>query len=286
MGALIRIELNKALHARLTWLAFAVGVGLAVASGVYGVVSYHVSLGPILRFIDSTYQSPYGMSSFTYWIASGFSGSVPIPNLFFLLSPLIIGLGYSWSLHAELSSGYAQQLLLRESRVRYYGAKFVVTFLVGALTIAVPFIVNMVIVSCFIPAYQPEAEDSLYIGMYDKTMLSQLYFRMPWAYVAARIGIAFGLAGLWAVVVLGISLFIRNRVAVIVLPFVVLLVIKYVSERIFGNLEWGASLTIIDHLRADGDSIIYGWPVLVGGAVVMLLAALVMPLLAKKRDVL
>ena len=83
------------------------------------------------------------------------------------------------------------------------------------------------------------------------------------------------------------SLLVRNRVAIVALPYVALLAFKYVSESlcVIAGSRWGG-FTILDQLRARGDQFYYtGWSVL-ADMLVLALIALVVPLLMRKRDVL
>lgn len=216
-------------------------------------------------------------------------GTASVPALFFLVAPLVVALAYSRSLCSELRGGRALQAIVRTSRTRCYGVKALVAFVAGGLAVAVSLAVNFAILACFLPLYTPDVGDILYTGASSDAVMSGLFYTAPAAYVALRLLLDFVLASLWAMAVLGVSTILRNPVALIVLPYMAVLVAKYVTERLYilmPDIVWRQSIALIDLLRARGDAFHYGWEAVAVAALAMPLLAVAPTLLPKGRDAL
>ena len=137
------------------------------------------------------------------------------------------------------------------------------------------------------PLYTPSIIDVTAFGIYSQVPLSQLFYQVPWLFVITRLLIDFALAGLWATLVLGLSLFLRNRVVLMVGPYLILIALKYGSEQLYALIHFsGPSITLIDLLRSSGDAYNYTLGSLAACALLMLLTSVVLPLVARTRDVL
>lgn len=285
MKTLLALEMRRALSNRLFVLALSIGLIIAIAAAVEAVVHFETWYPQGLSVIDKSFRSQFALSAWTLWMPMASMRS--IPNLFFFIAPLLIGLAYAWSCRDDLRSGYAVSLLTRANRVRCYAAKACATFVSGGLVVAFPLVVNLLILLCCIPCYPPEAADAVSTGLYVRVFWSELYFSHPAWYAVARTLLDFVLAGLWATAVLAFSLLVRNRVAIVALPYVALLAFKYISESlcVIAGSRWGG-FTILDQLRARGDQFYYtGWSVM-ADVLVLAVVTLAIPLLMRKRDVL
>ena len=266
-------------------MCLVLGVGIAVAAAVDSIVGYRDFTDEGLPYLETSYRSQFAKSAFTQWMPMSVLRSVP--NLFFFAAPLLVALAYSWSWRSDLTGGYAAQLLTRAPRGRVYAAKAIAAFAAGAAVVGVPLLVNLAVVLCFVPAFTPSIVDVVYTGLWVRVFLSGLLYTQPVLYVIVRLALDMLLAGLWATAVLAFSCLARNRVAIVALPYIAAIVVKFVSENLYALLgrDWG-SLTVLDQLKARGDQYYYGWgPVLLDMAV-LLAFSVVVPLLARRRDVL
>ena len=285
LSTLVAIEWRKLLQCRPFWVVLAVGIVCASVAAAGEVASYLQDEPTRVSRMEYTYQQPFALSPYTRWI--------PVDriefwaNLFVFIAPMLIALAYSWSLRSELLSGYAQKLYVAVTRPRYYLSKALVTFVAGGLIVAVPLVIDFIILACFLPLYTPSIIDVTAFGIYSKVPLSQLFYQAPWAFVAVRLLIDFVLAGLWATLVLGLSLFLRNRVVLMVGPYLALIALKYGSEQLYALAHFsGPSITLIDLLRSSGDAYNYTLGSLTVCTLIMLLASVVLSLVARRRDVL
>ncbi len=285
MSPLLKLELGRAFGNRLFLLCLVLGVGIAVVAAVESTVTYYADFNQVMPYLETSFMSQFAQGAFTLWMPTAVMRSVP--NLLFFIAPLLAALAYSWSWRSDIKSGYAASLLMRTSRSQWNRAKAVAAFLAGGSVVSLPLLVNLAIILCCVPAYTPDITDVVYTGLWRKVFLSEVLYKCPAAYVALRLCLDFLLAGLWATTVLSLSRFMRNRVAIVALPYLGLVVVKYVSEALYvmTGVQFGA-LTILDHLKARGDQFYYDWPPLLIGIATMVAISVAIPLLTRERDVL
>lgn len=288
MGALVRLEMRRALGGRCFAAALGIGTTLGLLAAIEPVQRYLVYVLPHQTdpaYMAARYTQQFSVNAYTSWAPMNMYHAVP--NLMFLLMPVLIAFAWSWSVRADVESGYAQALLTRSTRGRCYAAKACAAFLAGGIVAAVPLVANLLAVACFIPFQTPSILDQTYHGIFPATTFSGLFFSHPALYVLARTGIDFALGGLWAMAVLGLSLLLRNKVSVVVMPFIAVVVVKAVMDGAYdlaGQISdcW----TIIDHLKASSDSGYYtGW-MLLADALALLTASIALPFTTRRRDVL
>ncbi len=295
--SVLSLELKRALGNR--WFVLSLGILTAIALFGAAVRSYVIAgrLNIVtLPYIDTTYWYLSAFSSFTSWIAVNHLDTAT--ELFFVLVPLLVLMGYSWSLASDLKSGYFEQLVTRAPRRRCYTARLLATFTAGGLLVVVPLVLNLMLLSLFLPSWNPDVVDMFYttVGgasdVSNNAIFTSLFYANPALFVAARVLLDYVLCGLWATTVLALSIFIRNRVALIVVPYIMLLLAKHLGQRLYvamrtnGHEGFGFSLTLFDQLRAAPDGFYCpGWLTLLCIAL-MLGISLGLPLLARKKDIL
>lgn len=253
-SSLLRLEFSRAFTNRLFLICLTLGIGIAIVAAVESTTGYYADLEQVMPYIENSFMNQFAQSAFTLWMPNAVMKSVP--NLFFFISPLFVGLTYAWSWRSDIKSGYAACLLMRTTRAQWYKAKALAVFVAGGAVVCVPLLVNLAIVLCFVPAYTPDIIDVVYTG-------------------------------LWGTTVLTLSQFIRNRVAIVALPYIGLIVIKQVSDSlaVLTGIQPGA-LTILDQLKARGDQFYYGWEPICASVVAMLAISLAIPALTQRRDLL
>ena len=281
----LRCELKKAFCNWWMLVCLAVGIGLVVyhactylQDSVYWLESCHT-----YSSVRAPDYSP--LSCYCRNILTGFEDVASW--LFFTLAPLMITLAYAWSYQSERSTGYVYSMLVRTDRVSYYAAKYCATFIAGGTVVVVPLIASYITAACMLPAYMPDHFDFLYIIIQIYDFLGSLFWSNPALYMVAHIALDFVFAGLWATFVLALSLVIKNRVALIVVPYICMFLLKELGDRLhtFTDLT-PVSLTLFDQLRGHAEpSINYTW-VLIVEMLLLFVAGIAIPYLLKGRDVL
>jgi len=253
MRSLIVMEIKKALGNKWFLIALVIGLGLAVHSAVGNGTYFNSVIYDNLSFMQDAYISLSLASPFNLSLIADFNQ--PTTDLFFLVLPLLAVIPYSWSLASEEKSGYFQQVVTRCSRRHYFTAKSIATFLSGALVITIPVIVNFIILACVFPFYVPDVMESIYHGVFLESIWSDLYYTMPFAYFALYWTVVFVFSGLWAAFVSAVSHFLKNRVALLIVPYLLLQGLYYLDYSVFVSLfDAHVDITPFVYLRSAGDA--------------------------------
>lgn len=283
MGALVRVELCKAIKNKWFVIAVVLGCLLALVSAVGNILLGLQFEAQNISYMKVTYQELSALSLYHFWIVTDLTQ--PATDLFFLLVPLLVVLPYSWSLASELKNNSISHSLTRTTPIKYYGAKLFAAFVAGSLSVSIPIVLNFVVCACFLPAYVPQISAVIYLAIAQGTLWSYLFYTTPLLYSALMVLINFLFGGLWAMVVMSLAIFIKNRIALICGPFLVLLFIKFFESRVFSfNAHFG--FTPFTYLRGiGGDFFSNGW-VVCGEYVVFFVFVCIVLSLFCRRDVL
>ncbi len=151
--------------------------------------------------------------------------------------------------------------------------------------IALPLVVNFFTIAGFFPAYTPEVYDAMYNGIFDDNLWSYYFYNAPVVYVLLYLVLDFVLCGLWATFTMLVAVVCRNRVVSLTTPYLCLLVLQFINERIFlalGGIR-GFQLSLFENLRAfTANYVQNGWIILGEGTVLVLAAAILMATFLRK----
>lgn len=214
------VELRKALINPWFTTALAVGCTLAITSIAGNIALYDETLSYVLPTVSFSDPETSSMSLFRFLLFTDFIQ--PSTDLFYALLPLLAVLPYSWSLAQEQRRGYLQNVCQRTTRARCFTCKASAAFVAGALVVAVPLLINLLIGLCFIPTYTTSIATVIYTGIYDTNLWSSLYYLNPPAYCTLFIVLNAGFSGLWAAFVLLIGLFFADSTRLLAGSFIAL----------------------------------------------------------------
>ena len=182
MSSILKIEFEKLRKTKSFWaimlfLVFitstvAITRSLEVGGSVGGINPAEPRAENGYFFEDN---SAYAISLYNVWIGS-ISGDLFFTTIFYFILPLAATLPFSFSLSDESKSGYLRQMTLKKGQMRYYFAKYIVTFTSGFLLAAIPLLINVIITACYIPAYKPDPLEQLYSGQYYGQYLANIFY--------------------------------------------------------------------------------------------------------------
>lgn len=271
MKHMLRIELRKVFHNWLFVITLGIAVGIAIWSGVSAILLYTNDRTMLLvkaEMMGVAINPDHGLITlFNKWIGQDYVAMAT--SLFYLLLPILAVLPYAWSYYSERKSGYMKQIITREHRSTYFVSKYIVTFISGAIVILIPMMLNFMLVSAFIPAASPDVNYQIYYSMPVGSMGSELFYEHPYLFVLFRLLLAGLFAGLTAGCVIALSFFIRNRFAVLLIPFLLFLGINYFSG-LLGNYINGIELSPIKFIHGGNTGFPQLWVVLLYVAVLFL----------------
>ena len=283
MLRLVRIECSKALKNRWFHIALGIACALALISAI-GNIAFHQANG-VTQLYEHKYVSPSPDSCYRYWISLDFLQ--PTSTLLYQLLPLLAVIPHAWSLGAELKSGYIAQTYSRTSRRRYAVAKHLSCAASASLIAIVPIALNFILLACFIPAYQPDVYEVIYLGVYEDMLWSELFYTQPVVYIILYTILPGIICALWAGFVMALSYFVGNRVILIAAPYLFLFIVQFINDRIFlaaGNLT-GFQLGLGNNMRAGTDvHLQVGWVIALECAM-LALGAIALIAVGNKKDV-
>lgn len=280
MMPIIKVELSKAL--RNPWFAISMGIGclLAILSAWQYVPIYEFTPNP-----DKFYY-PDSQGCFQAWMSLSATST---PMLFYQLLPLLVVTPYACSLASEFKDGYVAQVYTRASRGTYLAAKYIAVCISAGLVAVAPQLLNLLFLACVHPAYLPDVNTAMYYGaVFWDSVGSWLYYNVPLLYVALYCAIDFALCGLWACFVLSLSLLVQNRVLLLTLPYLGLLALAFVNERIFfalGGIK-GVELNLFENLHGYLSAYTQDDWIILAECLVLAVLSIGIIVLFRKRDVL
>lgn len=168
------------------------------------------------------------LSVFSGWIGSEFYTLGY--SLFFFIFPLFVCAGYGWSFRRELDTGYINQIVSRVGKVKYYISKYFSIFITGGTIFVFPMLINFLVGMTYQNLARPDSLVLYFAGDY-KSFLGDLFFSHPLLFCIIYLFVDFIFCGILACVCMSLSFFVRNKISVIVIPFLALLFWHEISGR-------------------------------------------------------
>lgn len=146
-----------------------------------------------------------------------------------IIMPLLSSLCYSDTYCEDLSCGIIKNIYTRKEKKKYLITKYIANFIISGVAIAVPLVVNYIILILRYPNVKPNA----ILGPH--TILStqlfpNVYYEHPTLYIVLWIEIYFIYSGLFASIGLSLSALIKKKKIALFLPFILTLVALWTDE--------------------------------------------------------
>lgn len=228
---LIAAELRKAFGANpWFWVSLLAGLALAVISAARTAMVFQNTLEMALKYWDKSDALYSATSCFAFWMPV--DPSQWAMGVYLLVWPLLAALPYAWSWSAEKNAGLVAQQVARVPRVSVFVAKAFAAFLSGAAAVAAPLLANLVMCACICPASPNWVSDVLYLGVTSDAVFSTLFYNAPLAFCLIWTLVVALVAGLWAVLVLTLTMLLDNFAPTLVASYLVLHVLSYVGSQL------------------------------------------------------
>ncbi len=282
MRPVLALEVKKAFTNKLFLLSLLLASALALYSAVFCIISHYkfVQMDLAAGAITSYTLNPElpGSSLFTQWIGKEFIS--PAGSLFYLLMPLFATLGYGWSYCSERKSGYIKAIATRTSKQNYFFSKYIAVFLTGGMVIAIPILLNVMLVAAFVPAIQPDVFYDIYYAAHPWSTLTPLFYAHPFIYMLLKILATFIFAGLISTIGLCITFISKNVFVVTLTPLFLLLLVNYISNSLSNIPE----ISPIQFLHS-GKVYVALWVVCLEALLIFIISFSVTMLRGKKDDI-
>lgn len=218
----IKAELWKAVHDKMFLLSLFLGLLVCIIQVIQVAIDVNALIPNILTAVEAGSNPGYtGISIFINWI--GIDGYYFGSKLFFYLWPVLAALPFGWSYAKERKDGVYNQIVTRCSAKQYYLAKYFSVFVTGGLAIAIPVILNLIILATFCP-YDIVSIMNL-PNVFNFHFMSALYYTNPWAYALIWCGIQFLWGGAAACLCFVAGTRFRLSIITILFPFASLFII-------------------------------------------------------------
>lgn len=229
MKNIIKLELNKALKNKFFYIAIVVGFMFTIMSFLYNLETQHNDI-EMLKNAEITMNAIYNpmvsaSTVFNNWVLG--EAYTLGATIFFFIFSILAAIPYAWSYCAERNSGYVKNIIIRSGKREYYIAKYIAVFVSGGLAVLIPLVLNFLLVSMFFPTAVPDPSYVIYYGIWGDSLMSGLFYTKPLIYVFIYLIMNFLFSGVIACISLIVARFIKNRIAVILSPFFLLLAIDY-----------------------------------------------------------
>ena len=267
MISILKIELKKSFTSRIFFICLAISTAICLLSAVQNIQLYFRSLeGAAIRleYGGADFNPMYpACTLYNSWIGVDYQNSMT--PLFYMLLPLLAGLAYGWSYCNERKSGYTAQMVSRSSkRGQYFLAKYIATFLTGGAVTALPMALNVAVTACVVPAYPTHPYYSTYYAidvMYQQA--KALFYTRPFLYIVFIIFQVFVFTGLFATVCVALAFFVKNKFAVILLPFLGVFAVQYLQDNVLRIVTGDLIISPMDFLRGYSLHMVLGLPILI-----------------------
>lgn len=269
----LKIEWERMLKSRLVYISLLIGFVIAIIQ-IIGEV-YPRAVNP-LKYYSGKVGEPFSLYMFSM---SMNTGSL-YKEIFITIFPVLAMLPHALSYHMDVKSGYIKNVYIKTKKINYLIAKYIVTFVSAGITVIVPYIFNLIIAACMLPALNPIRNGQYISG---GAMLQELYYSKPLVYIFIYLIINFLYAGAFATTALAASYYVDNIFMLSMVPFVLWYGINVISQYTVKTYHYNISpMKLVDIAQGY---IVRPVPVISVLVVVALLSAVVYFLNGVKSDV-
>lgn len=231
LKSMMRLEIHKALRNKLFYGSILIGCAITMLSLVYNTGIYQADFATVNGSASNLNPMQAVNSLFNRWI-----GGEPFSlgsSIYFFVFPLLVAIPYGWSYCEEKQCGYIRMMVVRSGKRDYFLSKYIAVFISGGLAMVIPLLFNFYLTSLFIPAAMPNPMYCTNNGIFFNSLMSMLYYSMPFLYVFLYLCIDFLFCGLIACISFGVTSFVRHRPIVVILPLFFLLGFHYSRQFFF-----------------------------------------------------
>ena len=235
MCSVLKLELKKAFKNKFFWISVVLGCLITLLSFEHMVNMYYEGMSAISgNSTDIIYDPHIGINTvFNCWI-----GGEPFSlgsSIYFFVFPLLIALPYGWSYSEERKCGYRRMMITKTGKKKYYCAKYVAVFLSGGVAMVLPLIFNFWMTLLVVPAILPDVTMNMFYGVFGGSFLAELYYTVPFLYVAIYSFIDFVYCGFLVCICMAVSGIVRQKWGVVLIPFLLLLFVHVITDYIYSD---------------------------------------------------
>ena len=140
IGALLRIEVERAFKSRMFWLMLLLGI---IITGIEFVIAPLRYSKDIIGAFDGNIGNTIN-TVFNSWFFSLQKNAIPLRQLYIMIMPLMAVFAYGYSAVSDIKSGYIENIYTRIDKKYYLIVKCVVSHIAGGIVVVVPLLMNLI----------------------------------------------------------------------------------------------------------------------------------------------
>ena len=133
IGALLRIEVERAFKSRMFWLMLLLGI---IITGIEFVIAPLRYSKDIIGAFDGSIGNTIN-TVFNSWFFSLQKNAIPLRQLYIMIMPLMAVFAYGYSAVSDIKSGYIENIYTRIDKKYYLIVKCVVSHIAGGIVVVV-----------------------------------------------------------------------------------------------------------------------------------------------------
>ena len=235
MCSVLKLELKKAFKNKFFWISVVLGCLITLLSFEHMVNMYYEGMSAISgNSTDIIYDPHIGINTvFNCWI-----GGEPFSlgsSIYFFVFPLLIALPYGWSYSEERKCGYRRMMITKTGKKKLLLCKICSSILSGGVAMVLPLIFNFWMTLLVVPAILPDVTMNMFYGVFGGSFLAELYYTVPFLYVAIYLFIDFVYCGFLVCICMAVSGIVRQKWGVVLIPFLLLLFVHVITDYIYSD---------------------------------------------------
>ena len=242
MNSLFKSEFKRQLtHNPLFWICIAIGACLALlAAWIEIQIEFNTLEATLQQGNHLSYNTLLSViSAYTAWIPTRIGDFYS--GLYYLLWPLLATIPTAWILSNDSKEGVLEQQCLRIKKASVIRIKLYVSFISGGICSALPFILNFLVVICFLPLFTPKIYDEIYTAVPMNSLFSGLFYNSPLAYVITLSVLAFIIGGLFSCTVSLFASLSKTKFQAIFVSYFLLHLLAFLGSQ-FSAILFSAQL--------------------------------------------
>ena len=195
-----KTEWERMISGRMLWIAIIAGCTISL---IQIIMEVYPASENIIKYYSGRSGEP--KSLFTYWI--GMNAISPYGVIYRTVLPILAMMPHALSYHMDIKSGYVKNIYTRTKKNNYLVAKYVVTFLGGGIAVVIPYLLNLIISACMLPALTPIRNGQFQSA---SSLFQEIFYSEPLVYLLIQFVILFIFAGVFATTVLAATYIVDN----------------------------------------------------------------------------
>lgn len=246
----MRIEFEKFIKNRLTYVSFTLLVLIVIAATWTGFQEYKVEYSLGMSIFKGFPDSQALISSHNFWIGM-YNPVGHLGQFYYFIFPLLVGIPIVDTIYKERISGTINFELTRRSRFTYYLNKIIFVFVTAFFLFVIPLLLGIILMNLLTGQWDFSAYSEAFNKLINNTakladdtsvgqkieLFSSLLATSPYLYILVYYIIGGLYAGAYVCFGVAASLYLRNRFLILFMPFI-LYIGGWIAFTVLGLLSW------------------------------------------------